>query len=101
VSVDRVALFTEWQSRARQVGIDFSKPVEPIHRRDGARGSSWSPAAAQVAAEGARRSVRYAIAHLTERQAIIRDGELLDVALKHAVGRATLRDVVSEVERLG
>ena len=48
------------------------------------------PPRPQFAAEGARRSVRFAIAHLTERQAIVEERELLDVALKHAVGRATL-----------
>jgi phage I-like protein len=49
--------------------------------------------------EGARRGVRYAIHHLTERQAIVTERELLDVALKHVVGRATLRDVEREVDR--
>jgi hypothetical protein len=47
----------------------------------------------------ARRSVRFAVAHLTERQAVVSERELLDVALKHAVGRATLRDVEREVGR--
>ena len=60
---------------------------------------SSTAAAAHVAAEGARRSVRFAIAHLTERQAIMEERELLDVALKHAVGRAKLRDIEREVDR--
>jgi ATP-dependent exoDNAse (exonuclease V) alpha subunit len=51
------------------------------------------------ATEEARRGVRFAIAHLTERQAIVEEHELLDVALKHAVGRATLSDIRREVDR--
>ncbi|HET9596261.1 MAG TPA: MobF family relaxase, partial [Anaeromyxobacteraceae bacterium] len=97
VSTDRAALFAEWRERARDVEIDFA-------RRDGlletGRGEANATPSAVAAAEGARRSVRFAIAHLAERQAIISERELYDVALKHAVGSATVADVRRELQRL-
>ena len=100
-SVDRQALFAEWQARARELRMDLTRPA-PLdsHPRRGTASERFDPGAAHSAAEGARRSVRFAIAHLTERQAIIEERELLDVALKHAVGRATLSEVRREITRL-
>jgi ATP-dependent exoDNAse (exonuclease V) alpha subunit len=102
VSADRQAMYAEWRARAAELGIDFT-------RREPGRGSDGAPRAAspsadasdapQTAVEGARQGVRFAIAHLTERQAVIEEHELFDVALKHAVGRARLRDIEREVER--
>jgi conjugative relaxase-like TrwC/TraI family protein len=103
VSVDRQELFAEWQARARALGLDLTRPTAPREsrgRREAASVHCDPVTAAQATAEGARRSVRFAITHLTERQAIIEERELLDVALKHAVGRATLPDIRREVARL-
>jgi conjugative relaxase-like TrwC/TraI family protein len=103
VSQDRAALFAEWRTRAREVGMNLGRP-EPapaLHRSRGRAPAERKPAITpQTATEAARRSVRFAIAHLTERQAVIHQGELLDVALKHAVGRSTLPDIRQEVARL-
>jgi conjugative relaxase-like TrwC/TraI family protein len=98
VSADWQALFGEWKERARDVELDFTRRPKLLEGRSRAGGATHP--AAQAAAEGARRSVRFAIAHLTERQAIIQERELLDVALKHAVGSATLADVRRELQRL-
>jgi conjugative relaxase-like TrwC/TraI family protein len=102
VSADRQATYADWRARAVELGIEFTRP-ETGMGRDGATfdaspstGAGGSP---QTAAEGARQGVRFAIAHLTERQAIIEEHELFDVALKHAVGRARLRHIEREVER--
>jgi conjugative relaxase-like TrwC/TraI family protein len=97
VPTDRQALFAEWQARARELGIDFGARDRAASERDPELAAGTpSP---HFATEGARRGVRFAIAHLTERQAIVEEHELLDVALKHAVGRATLDDIRGEVER--
>ena len=97
---DRTALFAEWQARARELGIDFGRGrVDRSAGSSAPEPSGQADAAEHVAAEGARRGVRFAVAHLTERQAIMEERELLDVALKHAVGRATLRDIEREVDR--
>ena len=97
VSTDRAALFAEWRERARDLEIDFARR-EGLLRGGYGEGNAapWDVAGA----EGARRSVRFAIAHRTERQAIISERELLDVALKHAVGSATGADVRRELQRL-
>jgi hypothetical protein len=43
--------------------------------------------------------MRFAIAHLTEREAIVEEHELFDVALKHAVGRDPVRGRGDELDR--
>ena len=97
---DRDALFREWRERAREVGIDLTKGRDPSDRgRSEAAVAAIAAGAAHVVEEGARRAVRYAIHHLTERQAIMSERELIDVALKHAVGRATLPDIRRAVDR--
>ena len=102
-ALDRPALFAEWRSRAAALEIDFGRR-EPGLGRGAGPGVAGSPgegeAGAQAAAEAARRGVRFAVAHLTERQAIVEERDLLDVALKHAMGRAALRDVEREIDRL-
>jgi conjugative relaxase-like TrwC/TraI family protein len=97
---DREALFREWRERAREVGIDFTKGRDASHPgRSEVPVAVNAAGAAHVVEEGARRAVRYAIHHLTERQAIMNERELLDIALKHAVGRATLPDIARAVDR--
>jgi conjugative relaxase-like TrwC/TraI family protein len=95
--VDRGELFAEWQARARGLGIDFD-------RRDWAgpeaKGSRRDPLGdALPAEEAARRAVRYAVNHLSERQAVIGERELIDVAMQHGIGAVQLRDVEAEVKR--
>lgn len=64
VPTDRQALFAEWQARARELGIDFGSRDRAAPERDpGLAADTPSP---HFAAEGARRGVRFAIAHLTE-----------------------------------
>jgi len=51
-------------------------------------------------AAAARRGVRYAVNHLTERQAIIEEGDLVRHALNHVVGTARPRSIYEEIHRL-
>jgi conjugative relaxase-like TrwC/TraI family protein len=88
---DREAVFKDWQARARDIGVDFQ-------RRE------WSgEAAAHTAGHSAphettaAHAVRYAVDHLTERQAVVTESELVDVAMKHAV--LPVRDIEAEIER--
>jgi len=99
VSSDRVALLAEWRERAHDLGIDFDR--RPRTPGPGANHERADALDGQAAALGAKRGVRFALAHLTERQAIIDERELLDVALKHAMGSANVTDVHRELERLG
>jgi conjugative relaxase-like TrwC/TraI family protein len=103
VSIERQALFAEWRARAAALEIDFPRRNPGLVRDAASRApgpSGDTDAGTQAAAEGARRGVRFAVSHLTERQAIVEERELLDVALKHAMGRAALRDIEREIERL-
>jgi hypothetical protein len=102
VSVERQVLFREWSDRARALGMDLGRPVASSNgRRPSIQGRARDHLdPAQETALSARRSVRFAISHLTERQAVVHEGELLDAALKHAVGRCTLPDIRHEVRRL-
>lgn len=55
---------------------------------------------AMVTARAADKAVRYAVNHLTERQAIVRETELLDTATKHGMGHVTVADVRQAIARM-
>ena len=91
---DRDAIFKEWHSRSRELGIDFNKerslgPRQPINKELGEI----------VTAEAARRSVRFAINHLTERTAIVGEREVIDTAVKHGIGHVRLADVETAIRK--
>lgn len=92
-AVDREAVFRDWQDRAREIGIDFQ-------RREW-KGEATSKGAVfeQTAAAAATGAVRFAVDHLTERQAVVFEGELFDVAMKHGLGAVQIRDIESEIRR--
>lgn len=98
--IDRDAVFNEWQARARELGIDFERREWAGHGRSGPDVSRDGPAAVLSAEEAARRAVRYAVNHITERQAVMGERELIDVAMQHGVGSVRLRDVEAEIKRL-
>jgi len=94
IEKDRDAIFKEWHSRARDLGIDFNKerslgPRQPINKELGEI----------VTAEAARRSVRFAINHLTERTAIVGEREVIDTAVKHGIGHVRLADVETAIRK--
>ncbi len=93
---DRAALFAEWQGRAREMGIDFA-------RRDwagaGYQAGGANPVQAEATRQAAARAVRYAINHLSERQAVIAEPELIEGAMKHGLGSVSFDDVTAEIKR--
>ncbi|HET6412540.1 MAG TPA: MobF family relaxase [Anaeromyxobacter sp.] len=93
------ALRREWQARARDLGIDFRRAREGGRARAALGRTLTADLAIFAVAQGARRSVRFAVAHLTERQAVVSEQDLVDVALKCAMGCATLADIEREIER--
>lgn len=100
VATEREAVFKDWQDRAKDLRIDFD-------RRDWAGKSSAGPETSKhstpqefAADVAARRSVRWAVNHITERQSVMTERALLDTAIKHAVGSARLQDIEAEVKRL-
>ena len=106
VSIDRQTILEAWRSRARELGIDFQAEHQAGRDQSGlateyprASGPGRSASAAAEAA-AARRGVRYAINHLTERQAIIEEGDLVKHALNHVIGATTPRFIYEEIHRL-
>lgn len=93
VSAERAELHKEWQDRAKEVGIDFGSREWVGHEQ---KGRVATPAE-YATSEAAKRAVRYAVNHLTERQAVIDERELIDTAVKHAVGTARLADIENEI----
>lgn len=57
-----------------------------------------TPPHAIDAETSARLAVRYAINHLTERQSIIQESELMKVAMQHALGTVRISDVEKEIK---
>ena len=116
------AIRQEWLARAREYGISFDRPggqgtagggegrdqvgTDPASVPGESSKSSTPDASisrpdqAAAAAAAARRGVRYAINHLTERQAVVYRREVLDTALKHVIGAAGADDIVRELNRL-
>ncbi|MCX7116360.1 MAG: AAA family ATPase, partial [Legionellales bacterium] len=79
--LDRASLHQGWQQQASEIGISFQKiPNQGVHPRYNEQVPSE---------EAAKQSLHYATQHLTERQSILFERELMDLALQHAVGRAT------------
>jgi conjugative relaxase-like TrwC/TraI family protein len=105
-SIDRQTILEAWRSRARELGIDFQAEHQAGRDQSGLAtehpGASGPGRSASAAAEAAaaRRGLRYAINHLTERQAIIEEGDLVKHALNHVIGAATPRSIYEEIQRL-
>lgn len=91
VSLDRETLHQSWQNQAKALGISFKKIP---HQKQSTQSNTFVPAE-----EAATQSLQYAIEHLTERQSIVFERELMDVALQHAVGQANWTDLDKEITR--
>lgn len=89
-TVDHAALREEWKQRAQAIGVDFEK-IEADRKAGLERPTD--PAARDAKAEEA---VRFAIAHLTERESVVDRGEVLDTALAHAVKESVWAGVTEE-----
>lgn len=99
VSTERNELHAEWRIKAKDLGIDFGSREWAGREKDGPVVDGRSVPAFVPADEAAKRAVRYAVNHLTERQSVMDERELIDTAMKHAVGAARLQDVQNEVLR--
>lgn len=86
---DRAALTHEWQVRAQKLGVETSVPHHATPRHH-------SHLAEQ---RGAREAVRFALAHLGEREAAFERKEVLTVALREARGDVGYRAIEAELSR--
>lgn len=94
-SIDRAALHAEWKARAAELKLSLERPSAPGElgrARDAIQDAA-------VRAEAASGAVRYAVQHLTERQAVVTRSDLLRTAMEHGVGSLRLAEVEAEIER--
>lgn len=98
-SAERDDLFKDWKGRAKELGIDF-KSREWAGSGDRGPHTERNSAPAEVAAElAAKRAVRFAVNHLTERQSVMTESNLIDTAVKHGMASTTMKDVEAELKR--
>ena len=92
------ALVTEWRVKAEKARVEFASKGSPREAAGAVAPESKSARShPEVVAEGARRGVRFAIAHLTEHQAVIGDREILALAKLRSIGEVTLDDIGREL----
>lgn len=110
---DREIVKQYWLEKSRDLGIDYGARAQFDDRTYetvdsfGGRGRDQGDAGNRVAATSlpasltpAQAVVQYAINHLTEREAVVRESALTATALRRAVGLAGPDDVRAEIKRL-
>ncbi|MGV7185052.1 MobF family relaxase [Xanthomonas axonopodis] len=110
---DRDLVKQYWVEKSRELGIDYG-PRSQLDGRTyeagdsfGGRGRERGDAGDRIAATSlparltpAQAVVQYAINHLTEREAVVRETALTATALRRAVGLAGPDEVRAEIKRL-
>lgn len=99
VSIEREEVFRDWQDRAKDLGIDFERREWAGRNLGGVETSHDGPTHEMAADVAAKYAVRWAVKHLTERQSVMSEAELLSVALNQSMGAARSDDVLAEVRR--
>ena len=92
-ALDRENLYNEWVARSKELDVNFKKDLKVNNT------NHEKQELALVEELAAKRSVKYAVNHLTERQSVITRSSLLDTAIKHGIGRVSLKGVTEEIER--
>jgi conjugative relaxase-like TrwC/TraI family protein len=96
--IDRKELFQQWKERAANLKLSLDRPT-PEAQRNGLADSRDPVQDEALRRQAAKDAVKYAVHHLTERQAIVTRSELLDTAINHGVALVTLPDVEREIAR--
>ena len=88
--VDHTALREEWKERASAIGVDFDK-IEADRKAGLER-----PTEPATRIEKAEEAVRFALAHLTERESVVDRSEVINTAVAHAVKESVWAGVTEE-----
>jgi len=83
--VDRVALREQWATASRELGIDYAPQLRAAPNELGR-------------ASAAKAALDYAVAHATERQAVVTQARLLQAAIERGTGRTDLASIRAAVE---
>lgn len=89
-SLDRDILFAEWRDRANQLGIELREPTAEMRF---AAAQAHADGASDTQAATAADAVQYAVAHISEREAVLTQSAIVDVALKHSITTVNLQSV--------
>lgn len=96
---EREELWQRWQDTASKAGIALGAPEKGAGDREAGQRAVVA-IDRHATAQAADKAVRYAVNHLTERQAIVKESQLIDVATKHGMGRVTVPAVREAMARL-
>lgn len=106
---DRKVIKQYWVEKSRRLGIDYGQrsPLDGPSHELGTNSRSGKAGGDRIAAQSlpagltpAQAVVQYAINHLTEREAVVRETMLTATALRRAVGLAGPDEVRTEIQRL-
>jgi len=101
VATERSEILKEWQQTAKELGINFDHSTynKQSHIQQNGLDKSVKLEITKVAKlEAAKRAVRFAINHLSEREAVIKEREILDIATKQSIGATTLPAIKRELQ---
>ncbi len=85
---DRAELHQEWRSKAQELGMNFEKVA-----------SSSATVQLDMQESVTEKSLDFAIKHLSERQSVFNQMELMNAMLQHGVGTVTQAGVVNEIAK--
>lgn len=85
VEVDRSALHAAWQEKSQSLGVNYQPDL--------------SASFADVRQDATREALAYAVAHTTERQAVVTEAALIRAALENGTGRTDHAAIKSELAR--
>lgn len=83
--VDRPALRAAWQEKSQVLGVNYQPSLVASH--------------VDTRQQGAREALAYAVAHTTERQAVVTEASLIRAALENGTGRTDHAAIQSELAR--
>lgn len=103
-NVDRQELHATWQTRAKDLGIDFDRrewagPGAEHQGPETSRQTRATPQLENPTEFHADKSVKHAISSLTERRAIVTLDELQESALKQGMGAVGIEDIRAALDR--
>lgn len=99
---DRESVMSEWQSISKALGIDYASRERAYDSQELAKAhrNEVDELASIPKEEMARRSVRFAINHFSERSAIIGVDDVMKKALEHGMQYCTLPAIQDQFNRL-
>lgn len=85
--IDRAILKSEWDERGLKAGIELNQKKENQAERR------------LFFAEEANKAVAYSIAHISEREAVLKDIDLTRFALEHGIGKTDLDNIRTAIDQ--